>query len=211
MAGDADDLLFPRVPFWDPDERGYTSPLYAPSEWDRCMIGGQKVPGIVDTSGMLTIKTHTAKPSGKSGARTTTTGREPNTGEIKVYISTPEQWAVWQTIQPRLTSGQSAETSALDVYSPQFAMLDIKAIVVTAISTPQPGRIHGERMISIRVVEYLPIAKKVSTASKSGSKSDDSKPPELERSFRPDGSEVNFTPDNATQSVPSEDGFTANP
>lgn len=206
----ADD--FGPIPFWDTDERGYEGPDYAANDWDRCVLGGVNLPGVVDTSGLSALSVKKAKASGKHGARVTTTGRNPQTAEIRVYIWTPAQWKIWQEVFPQIYGGDKSESTALDVYSPQLAMVGIKGVVVTSVTSPQPGRVRGEKMITIRVEELAPVKKaNVTKSHKSGK---DSNPPPLKSEFSDETGNVTTaydTADNEVQEKPSTDRFYSAP
>jgi len=206
------------IPFWDADERGYDAPLFAPNPWDRLNIGGYQVPGVVDTSGASQqLAYNKGKPSGAHGARVTLTGKDPQPADVKVYISTPEQWSRWQTIKAAIYAADRKTVKALDVYSPALASVDVKSVIVVGMNAPAPGRVVGEKVIAFKVIEFAPVKKATATTATAATQTPSASVrgeflTSAEANFTTaDGTTVNALPTNALQSLPSEDQTTIDP
>ena len=195
------------IPFWDTDTTGYPTWLYSPNPWECLTLGGERIPGIVDCTAIAKLATNKAKPSGKHGARLTSTGKDPQEAEIKVRISNPKQWIRWQEVDPRIYSSDRKDFNALDAVAPAFAAVRIKSITVLSIASPAPGQVPQERVIVIKIHEHSPPAKKDATKTPLASKV------KLRDEFQPvaSGSGQNFTPANAQEAPPSQSRATCGP
>lgn len=150
------------TPFWDDNEVGYEAPLYAPGIWDAMTIGGEQIPGVVEVAALASISFNKSKASGKSGARLTFTGRDPQPIDLKVYICTPAQWTRWQEVKARVFLGIEA---AYDVYHPALAEVGIGSVTLTSIAAPAPGRVPGEKVIAVKLIEFTAEAKRKKNAT----------------------------------------------
>jgi hypothetical protein len=195
------------IPFWDTDERGYDAPLFASNPWDRLNLGGYQIPGIVDTSAASQqLAYNKGKPSGSHGARVTLTGKDPQPADVRVYISTPDQWARWQTIKAAIYSADRKTAKALDAYSPALASVDVKSVIVVSVAAPAPGRVPGEKVVAFKVIEYAPVKKstaaKPATQTPSASIRDEFITSPDANFTAADGTAVVAAPSNALQSRP---------
>jgi hypothetical protein len=199
------------IPFWDSDERGYDAPLFATNPWDCLQLGGMQIPGIVDTSAASQqLAYNKGKPSGAHGARVTLTGKDPQPADVKVYISTPEQWTRWQEIKPQIYAADRKVAKALDAYSPALASVDVKSVIVVSVSAPAPGRVPGEKVVAFKVIEFSPVKAKggapaAATQTPSASLRSEFLPPDAAGFTAASGATVVVTPANALQPKPSTD------
>lgn len=202
------------IPFWDPDEEGYSAPLYAPNPWDTMKIGGIQVPGIVEVTASAGLAYEKSKPSGSHGARITLTGKDPRPVEVKVYVCTPEQWDALQTLIGRVYSGDRKTAKAYDAEHPKLALYRIKALLVVDVAGPDTGRVAGERVVTLKCEEYSPVKKsgKSATQTPAAAVRDEFLQTPASANFTAsDGTIVDATPATAPQSLPSDNQSALDP
>ncbi len=192
------------LPFWEP-EGGQVGNDYADTEWDLFFIGGEPVPGIVEVDATPERKADDKSPAGRNGSTITFHGRKAATFPVKVRIWTPRQWSDFQNLVARIwPNGGAGEPKAYDLSHPGLQFVGISAAAVLSVSAPVPTGNKGERVITIRFVEYKQRDKKKVTKRLSGSKS------ELRAEFATEGVASNgallYTPNTAQAPVlPSSD------
>lgn len=192
------------IPYWDPSAPVDPNEwVYASNPWDCLTLGGEQIPGIVECVTKAKLATLKSKPAGKHGARLTSTGKDPQEAQIKVYLSNRRQWERWQQVRPKIYSGDRKDFLALDAIAPAFTDAGVKSIAIESIESPAPGRSPGERLILCIAREYAPPSKK--KATKTPASSVQLRPEFKDANFTaPDGKQINVTPANARQSPPSE-------
>lgn len=195
------------IPFWDTNTEGYDTWLYAPNPWDCLTLGGERIPGVVDCTAVSKLAVNKSKPSGKHGARLTSTGRDPSEAEIKVYISNPTQWDRWQQVEPKIYASDRRDFIALDAQAPAFAAARVRSVAVISIASPAPGRVAGEKVIVVKVHEYSPPSKKDAVKTPAASKA--RRRPEF--ADNPTGPNPPTAPANARQTPPSQDPWVWQP
>ena len=154
----------------------YNPPTAAnPNVWDVVKIAGQQCPGYCEISGFeRKWKWDRKKGKGAQGFTGTYTGVEPVEGEINFFLWAGIHFVQWETFRPLFkydpTKGVVATASAIDIFHPSLADIDIKAVVCESIS---PIKHLGGNLFEIRVklYEYLPPPKAAAVATPKGSKS----------------------------------------
>ncbi len=142
--------------------------LYAPSEWDQVWLNWQQLPGKCSAKGLPMLAVDKKKAGGVDGATITVQGYLPGPIEIESLIWTPEQWDKWQEIIDFIWRRPSKKSKvselAVQISSPGLDWLGIKLAVVLGITPPEEGPVRGTRVIKIKSIEYLNLAKYVKTA-----------------------------------------------
>lgn len=144
------------IPFWDSNKKGYTGEVHSSNPWDCLVIGALKTPGYCEIAGTFLLASQKSKPSGAHGARVTVTGKDPQEIDVTIYMWTPDQWDYWQAMASNVCGSDKQTADAFDVYHPALASLGIKSAIILSRSTPNQGRVAGERSVRLRLVEYSP-------------------------------------------------------
>lgn len=146
------------IAFWEDGDiptATASGPLYAPNPWDTMVIGGQRLPGIVEVTATPSKKADTKKASASHGAKTTIHGTDPAEASISITIWTLEQWQVFIPIMhalwPRPGKTGAALTnavdlagnpvgSAFDVDHPEFQLVGIGSVIILRAPTSKKAR-----------------------------------------------------------------------
>jgi hypothetical protein len=132
-----------------------------PSETsDYLLLGGKRTPGSVKLSGHGRAEKWDVKEGdGQGGATVTYKGEELSKFTATFELGDGDDYddfADWDAFVPILRRATGAkEPSALDVFHPDLARLDIKSVVVTKIG----GLVHdgkGGATVAVDFLEYRP-------------------------------------------------------
>ena len=129
------------------------SPISDPDLYDHVELGGVQSPGIVTITGHdRKIGWDIKKGSGQSGATTTRSSDDPTEFTCSFYLADEEDFAQWPTFLATVNSTVSGQTpTALDIYHPDLAENDIKAVVKATVS----GSVHDGKGGVTKVVKFL--------------------------------------------------------
>lgn len=145
------------LPFWEPEGGQYGALYQDDNAWDTATIRGITVPGIVEVVGVPEKAMDMRKPAGKNGGTATIHGRKPAMFEIRVRMWTPEQWQHMVDLLGQIwPAGGATNTDALEIQHPALSFVGIDRGILIAPSTPQPGSAKGERVVSLRFMEFRP-------------------------------------------------------
>lgn len=231
--------------FWDStvtaggsDPGGYFGDTYSANPWNYCTIAGQKTPGIAEVQVTPKLKLDQKKANGRHGSTHTKTGYDDAEVDIKIYMWTPEQWAVyeqhivpiiWPPAKPDAQEAQQSnnktkkrETAfdgALSFVHPNAALYRVSAVVVTSPSGREPGRVVGEGMVRIKAKQWQAPSTKKKPVTKTVKKGYDVTPEYKKDSSKGDAppspvkgaTKATYAPSNDRQTLPSKSTTYTNP
>lgn len=151
--------------FWDSDTQGYTN-LGVPQAWVLWLLD-QPVPGFAEVDCEVAIATDRAKPTGADAGRVVVHGRQPVELAIRIHLWTPAQWDEWVALLPKLAPQVGRQAAqAISIVHGSLEGLGIGSVVVLSVSNPRPGRVPGERVVTLRAVEWRKPAKQRTATKK---------------------------------------------
>jgi hypothetical protein len=174
------------IPFWDP----YSSPSVDgpdsdPNPWGQVTIGGILLPGYCEVSGAAIHRIDVQKANGVDGGTLIERGYQPGEFDIDMKIWTEKHWDLWRETRPFIfrrlnkvdlndakksgaTREQVAATekASLSISHPALADAEITACLIKSISLPRPGPERGTKIITLKCVQYITPAVKVSAIRK---------------------------------------------
>ena len=129
------------------------NPIDDPDLYDHVELGGVQSPGIVTITGHdRKIGWDIKKGSGQSGATTTRSSDDPTEFTCSFYLADEEDFDAWPTFLATVNSTVSGQTpTALDIYHPDLAENDIKAVVKATVM----GSVHDGKGGVTKVVKFL--------------------------------------------------------
>lgn len=147
-------------------------PILNPEAWDAVFIGQVKSPGIVKVTGFKRgNEWDIKKGKGTVGATLTYVSKPPAKGTFTFSLWRSSDFFDWREFRQLLKYDPTKKSvTAVDVYYPSLADLDIKSIVVENIGAIEH---QGQQLytIAVDVIEYLPVPKKSAVSTPAGSKS----------------------------------------
>jgi hypothetical protein len=135
-----------------------SDPFTDPGGWSRCVLGGMTTPGLCEIDCPRENGWDIKTGKGADGGICTFVGRPP----IKDIKATFTAWEIehfeaWDLLLPLLkyapTKGQPV--TALPIYHPALAKLDVTAVVVTKLTNWKHAG-DGEWTFEVTFVEYRP-------------------------------------------------------
>lgn len=145
--------------------------------FDRITLAGVNSPGKATISGAKRSEKWDVKEGdGQDGASTTRKGKEPAKFSIsfELYYDPTQgidefaEWTEFLKVLRRPVAGK--EAVALEIFHPDLAELDIKAVVVTSIGS----KVHsgkGSATVAVEFLEYSPPKPKPAKGAKGGKNS----------------------------------------
>ena len=153
-----------------------TNPIDDPQSYDVVRIDGVENPGIIAPGGISGFKRPTEwdikKGKGTKGGTATLSQLPPAKGSIKFLLWSAFHFEAWDQIYRKRFKYDSTKksVSAVDIYHPALATVDIHSVVTESISPPEhEGK--GLWSITVEFIEYLPPPKKTATSTPTGSTS----------------------------------------
>jgi hypothetical protein len=200
------------APFWnsvgttseddvDPNEMD----LYAPSVWDQVIIGGVHLPGICELTVSQKRTVDHKRGAKTDGASSTYLGLIPAKIEIKSRMITRNQWDLMQSFLSQQIwplAGKNTP-SAVQISHPALQIYGCSSVLIEEISGPHPGSIQGERVMTFKCTQFVPLKAQNGTSSPTGTKTDI----QVRAEYKPPVpiSGANYTPANAQPPLPSQD------
>jgi hypothetical protein len=162
--------------FWDGASSVAAGPLTAPNPWDTVFLSGKQLPGVCEVSVGSSRRVDEKKAAAGDGVVLAFHGRNPAKVDIRVRLWTADQLKTWDTVFAALwpqhglvaggTAGAREKVLAFDVSHPACAMHGIKSISIVAVEGPAPGKATGEKVMTLKCVEFLPPAKAATKPAK---------------------------------------------
>lgn len=151
---------------------GEINPIENPQAWDSIFVGQTQSPGLVDVKGWKRgNEWDIKKGKGTVGATLTYVSKPPAKGTFTFTLWTAQQFRDWDTFRKLLKYDPTKKTvTAIDVYYPSLADIDVKSIVIENIGAIEHVG-QGKYQIVVDAIEYLPVPKKSATSSPTGSTS----------------------------------------
>lgn len=148
------------------------SPFTSPQAWDVIVIGQITSPGVCTLSGFERKSDWDQKKGkGSLGATLTYTGRPAAKGSITFQLWTEDHYAAWSTFRPLLKYDPTRATiTAVDIYHPSLADVEIKSVVVESIGRAD-HKGGGMYEIVVEMIEFFPPPKASAIGTPSGSTS----------------------------------------
>lgn len=136
---------------------GQINPIDNPGAWDFLTVGGMKSPGLAKVGeAKRANEWDKKKGKGASGESLTFVQKPAASFSVQFYLWEPQHFADWETFRPLLKYDPTKRvTTALDVYHPSLADLDIGAVVTESLGSI----VHeGDQLYSCTVefCEYNP-------------------------------------------------------
>lgn len=173
-----------QIPFWDttiesdlidPDtgERVVIAPGYtglddvdlpwatvwlgvASRSWGGGRYSRVRLPGIAEVKLHRRRAKDKKKSSGKDGGRLTYQGYDLVEGTITLTLWKPRHLAAWsRQLDDIFPAPGKGLPKAFDIFHPNAAMLNVKAIVVDEVGSLEEGKVKGTRQVTIKVTEFL--------------------------------------------------------
>ena len=145
----------PRNPAWagvadTHDMQGVVAQL---GQWDRCMIGGNWLPGSAVVTGAHKHVLEVKKVPGQNGATTVDHGRELSKFNVVLTLWTQAQWDEWCDLAPKLQPLKQDKLQPLFIYHPALTPSKITDVFVEEIGFPKLLQ-GGKAEVSIKLLEY---------------------------------------------------------
>lgn len=147
-------------------------PVGNPQAWDTVTVAGMKSPGLIPKGGLRCprkFKWDTKEGKGAQGGTSTFVGRPLPDGSLKLQFWLTAHFLEWSFFLPLLKYDPTKRApSAVDIYHPSLADLDISSIVVDEIGNIEHAG-DGLYEVEVKFHEYSPPPKAsaVSTPTKS--------------------------------------------
>jgi hypothetical protein len=151
---------------------GQLNPIDNPQAWDVIIVAGVRSPGVCELSGFKRdYEWDIKKGKGAFGATTTFVGRTPAKGSVKIHLWLPSHFVEWDKFRALLKYDPTkTKVSAVDIYHPALADVDIKSVVVESIGSieHEKGQLYS---VTIGLLEYFPPPKASAVSTPQSSKS----------------------------------------
>ncbi len=151
---------------------GEINPIDNPQAWDVINVGGKDNPGYCEVGEFKRENEWDIKKGkGTKGATMTFVGLPPAKGQIVFYLWLAQHFRDWEAFRKLFKYDPTKKTtSAIDIYHPSLADIDISSVVTEYIT----NIVHvGKQMYTVTVdlVEYSPPPKASAVSTPGGSKS----------------------------------------
>ncbi len=165
------------------------NPINDPESWNKVTIAGKDAPGLAEVGEATRGWAWDVKVGkGVYGSTTTFTGRQPAKFSIKFVLWRNDHFVAWAEFVPLLKydpskisynfdTNYTSGVTAVDIYHPSLADLDISSVVVEEIgAVVHEGK--GKYSRTIKFLEWFPPPKFSAVATPAGSTPVDGLPPD---------------------------------
>ena len=132
---------------------------FPPNPWDTVVVGPVRLPGICEVRVTSARRIDMPKKSATDGSGLIFHGKNPGRVEIKVRIWTKRQLQDLDSALAIIWSGrgklQGLKDLAFDISHPKCLMHGVSSIVVLEIEGPDPGKVTGELVMTLKCVEFI--------------------------------------------------------
>jgi len=193
------------VPFWATNtQAGYFGPIYPVNPVDLCILGGEKLPGICTVKALPSQEISREQVPGRDGATILWKGYVPGPIDLQCLMWLKAQWDLMQVVLGKIwqkpgkelagkgftkkqkaklldKQAEVAERAAMDIAHPYLQVLCITRVILVGVSLPEDGPAPQSRIISFKLLEYVPPGKKTALKKANGALPTFKRAPELDK------------------------------